>query len=82
MTREGRLHNRVSLVTGAARGIGLAAARALAQEGARVMMCDVDADVLQIAADELPLSRFSRRMRALASALSTETSPAEQCWMR
>ena len=53
MTREGRLHNRVSLVTGAARGIGLAAARALAQEGARVMMCDVDADVLQIAADEL-----------------------------
>ena len=53
MTREGRLHNRVSLVTGAARGIGLAAAHALAQEGARVMMCDVDADVLQIAADEL-----------------------------
>src|SRR6185369_13184664 len=53
MTREGRLHNRVSLVTGAARGIGLAAARALAQEGARVMMCDVDADVLEIAADEL-----------------------------
>ena len=53
MTREGRLHNRVSLVTGAARGIGLAAARALAQEGARVMMCDVDSDVLQLAVDEL-----------------------------
>lgn len=53
MTKDGRLQDRVALVTGAARGIGLAAARALAQEGARVMLCDIDADVLQSAADEL-----------------------------
>jgi NAD(P)-dependent dehydrogenase (short-subunit alcohol dehydrogenase family) len=49
----GRLQDRVALVTGAARGIGLAAARALAQEGARVMLCDIDADVLREAADGL-----------------------------
>ena len=49
----GRLHDRVALVTGAARGIGLAAARALAEQGARVMLSDIDADVLQEAAGEL-----------------------------
>lgn len=53
MQRNGRLHDRVALVTGAARGIGLAAARALAQEGARVMLCDLDEDVLAGAADGL-----------------------------
>ncbi|MEZ5831818.1 MAG: SDR family oxidoreductase [Dongiaceae bacterium] len=53
MTRPGKLNGRVALVTGAARGIGLAAARALAQEGARVMLCDIDADVLQEATDGL-----------------------------
>jgi NAD(P)-dependent dehydrogenase (short-subunit alcohol dehydrogenase family) len=47
------LEHRVALVTGAARGIGLAAARALAEEGARVMLCDIDQDPLRTAADEL-----------------------------
>lgn len=49
----GRLQDRVALVTGAARGIGLAAARALAEEGARVLMCDLDEQVVQAAADDL-----------------------------
>ncbi len=53
MAKNGRLHDRVALVTGAARGIGLAAARALALEDARVMICDIDEDVLQAAANEL-----------------------------
>jgi NAD(P)-dependent dehydrogenase (short-subunit alcohol dehydrogenase family) len=52
----GRLHDRVALVTGAARGIGLAAARALAGDGARVMLSDIDADVLQDAAGALQAS--------------------------
>lgn len=36
------LRGRIALVTGAARGIGLAIARALAESGARVMLVDVD----------------------------------------
>jgi NAD(P)-dependent dehydrogenase (short-subunit alcohol dehydrogenase family) len=43
----GRLQDRVALVTGAARGIGLAAARKLAGEGARVLLSDIDADELE-----------------------------------
>jgi NAD(P)-dependent dehydrogenase (short-subunit alcohol dehydrogenase family) len=53
MANKGRLQDRVALVTGAARGIGLAAARTLAQEGARVMLCDIDEDVLQTVAQSL-----------------------------
>ena len=53
MAGMGRLHARVALITGAARGIGLAAARALLAEGARVALCDIDEEPLQAAAAEL-----------------------------
>lgn len=43
-----RLHNKVSLITGAAQGIGLATAIKFAQEGAIVIVCDVK----QAAVDE------------------------------
>ena len=36
-----RLHNKVSIITGAAQGIGLATALKFAQEGAIVVVCDV-----------------------------------------
>ena len=39
-----RLDGRVAFVTGAARGIGLAIARALGEAGARVVVADLDAD--------------------------------------
>lgn len=47
------LQERVYVVTGASRGLGLAGAAALVGEGARVVMCSRDEDVLTKAADEV-----------------------------
>ncbi|MCJ7558748.1 MAG: glucose 1-dehydrogenase [Gammaproteobacteria bacterium] len=48
-----RLNNKVALVTGAANGIGLAVARRLAEEGARVLLTDINASQGEAAAGEL-----------------------------
>ena len=48
-----RLENRVSIVTGAARGMGYAIAKALYDEGARVAIVDIDADAVNEAAISL-----------------------------
>lgn len=47
------LSNQVALVTGAARGIGRAAAQKIAQNGARVVIADLDAKAAQDAAAEI-----------------------------
>lgn len=46
------LDGQIALVTGAARGIGLATARRLAESGARVYLSDIDSDLLHTAIDE------------------------------
>lgn len=49
-----KLQDQVCVITGAARGIGLAAAKALCSRGARVVLVDLDAAALAEAADALP----------------------------
>src|SRR5882672_12795083 len=45
---------RVVAITGAARGLGLATAKALAERGARVAIADLDGDLARVEAAALP----------------------------
>ncbi len=53
MSDRGRVAEKVALITGAARGMGAAHARALAHEGARVAIADIAADAGEQLAAEL-----------------------------
>jgi 3-oxoacyl-[acyl-carrier protein] reductase len=53
VNRVERFEGRVAIVTGGAAGIGYATARAFAEEGARVLIADLDEERLSAAADEL-----------------------------
>ena len=49
-----RLKDKVALITGAAKGIGFAVAQRFAQEGANVMLADINLEATQAAAAEIP----------------------------
>src|SRR5258708_18031647 len=61
-----RTVSRTALVTGAARGIGLATAEVLLAAGHRVAMVDKDADAVRFAAGELPSDRVLAIVQDLA----------------
>ena len=50
---EGRLHNRVAIVTGAAQGMGAAIAGRLAAEGAKVILSDINAEKVEQVAERI-----------------------------
>jgi NAD(P)-dependent dehydrogenase (short-subunit alcohol dehydrogenase family) len=52
-----RLHGKIALITGGARGIGFAIASALAREGAAIAIGDINAEAANAAADKLSCSR-------------------------
>jgi NAD(P)-dependent dehydrogenase (short-subunit alcohol dehydrogenase family) len=58
-----KLQRKVAIVTGAARGIGLATAKRLLEEGAKVMMADVDLVRLEKSAAELAAPERIRTRR-------------------
>jgi 3-oxoacyl-[acyl-carrier protein] reductase len=59
-----RLHNKVVVITGAAHGIGRAYARRFAEEGAQVVVADIDSQGGQAVAQALTDSGFSAWARA------------------
>jgi NAD(P)-dependent dehydrogenase (short-subunit alcohol dehydrogenase family) len=58
-----KLKNRVATVTGAGRGIGLACARRFAQDGAKVVLSDIDGGLVEGAARSLSDEGFDVRWR-------------------
>ncbi len=54
-----RFENKVAIITGGARGIGLAAGKLFAQEGARVLLVDLQEDALREAVDGIGDERVS-----------------------
>jgi len=60
MSAMNRLQNRIAIVTGAARGIGLACAQRFAAEGATVVLADLDEAAGTAAAASIPGATFVR----------------------
>jgi len=58
----GRLHGKVAIISGAARGQGAAAAQLFVAEGARVLLCDVDDEHGKYLAAQLGANAWYRRL--------------------
>jgi 2-hydroxycyclohexanecarboxyl-CoA dehydrogenase len=65
-----RFEGRIALVTGGASGIGAATSRRLAAEGARVAVCDLNADGAAEVASEIDAGAFEMDVRSTESVRS------------
>ena len=63
----GRVQDKVAVVTGAASGIGAATAERFAAEGAKVVLCDIDAE---------GLAARGRASQAIGATPCRDASPA------
>ena len=61
----GRLQDKIAIVTGAARGIGKAIALRFVQEGATVILADIDPDAAQATASEIDPTGSQTKVAAL-----------------
>jgi 3-oxoacyl-[acyl-carrier protein] reductase len=71
-----QLDGKVAIVTGSSRGLGLASARALAEEGCRVCLCARGSEALAAAASDLRSATSPDRVIAVAADLATEAGVA------
>ena len=72
-----RLDDKVAIITGAAGGIGVAAAQLFTAAGAKVLMVDLEAGALATAAAtvDCEVSRFAARKRSLPAGRSQDCRP-------
>jgi len=56
----GRVESKVAIITGAASGLGLASAKRLAEEGAKVIMADINAELGETEAAKIEGAEFVR----------------------
>ncbi len=77
---ERPLHDRVALVTGAARGIGRAIAEGMAAAGAKVAISDADGAAAEVTRGELAL-RFGDETRWAAHAVDVTSDEQVAAWV-
>ncbi|MCK4591220.1 MAG: SDR family NAD(P)-dependent oxidoreductase, partial [Candidatus Latescibacteria bacterium] len=71
-----RLKGKVAIITGAGQGIGEAIARRLAQEGAAVVIADVNLETAQIAANQIT-EKYRRKTLPLCVDVTNSQQVAE-----
>ncbi len=85
MPQPKTLAGRIALITGAAGGIGQATARRLMDDGACVVLCDIDKEVLKTVADDLSASYGPDNVKSLWVDVTDEESVVDifesACWL-